>query len=154
MYGYKCTLQTDTEVITYLFDLLIRKHGLTLEQAVQVVAAPFWDQLNAEDSQYEISIRLRIVYGSALLNGPFSIILANSNGLMALNDRIKLRPLVAAEKEDYLYVASEEAAIRAVTKEPGRIWSPKGGEPVLGLLEGKNELIGSANRPDNNSWIA
>lgn len=154
MYGYKCTLQTDTEVITYLFDLLIRKHGLTLEQAVQVVAAPFWDQLNAEDSQYEISKRLRIVYGSALLNGPFSIILANSNGLMALNDRIKLRPLVAAEKEDYLYVASEEAAIRAVTKEPGRIWSPKGGEPVLGLLEGKNELIDSANRTDNNSWVA
>jgi hypothetical protein len=36
---WKCTiiivaLQTDTEVITYLFDLLIRKHGLTLKDAV------------------------------------------------------------------------------------------------------------------------
>ena len=29
MYGYKCNLQTDTEVITYIFDYLVRKRGLT-----------------------------------------------------------------------------------------------------------------------------
>ncbi|MCR3922947.1 MAG: hypothetical protein NUK65_10620, partial [Firmicutes bacterium] len=28
MYGYKCTLQTDTEAITYIFDLLVRKHKM------------------------------------------------------------------------------------------------------------------------------
>ena len=30
MYGYKCNLQTDTEVITYIADYLLRRQGLTL----------------------------------------------------------------------------------------------------------------------------
>ena len=30
MFGYKCTLQTDTEAITYMFDLMLRKHQLPL----------------------------------------------------------------------------------------------------------------------------
>ena len=33
MFGYKCTLQTDTEVITYILDYLIRRQGLTLTEA-------------------------------------------------------------------------------------------------------------------------
>jgi len=41
MYGYKCTLLTDTEVITYIIDYLNRKVGLTLEEIAGVVAAPF-----------------------------------------------------------------------------------------------------------------
>ena len=36
MFGYKCNLQTDTEAITYIFDLLIRRHGLPLDVAVSV----------------------------------------------------------------------------------------------------------------------
>ena len=32
MYGYKCNLQTDTEVITYIADYLLRRQGLTLEE--------------------------------------------------------------------------------------------------------------------------
>ena len=43
MYGYKCTLQTDTEVITYIADYLLRKQGLTLTETASVIAAPFWD---------------------------------------------------------------------------------------------------------------
>ncbi len=30
MFGYKCTLQTDTEVITYIADYLLRRQGLSL----------------------------------------------------------------------------------------------------------------------------
>ncbi len=56
--------------------------------------------------------------------------------MLALNDRIKLRSLVAAEKGDMLYVASEEAAIRIVCDAPDRVWAPAGGEPVIGLVEG------------------
>jgi len=52
-----------------------------------------------------------------------------------LNDRLKLRPLVAGEKGATLYVASEEAAIRAICPNPERIWYPRGGEPVIGKLE-------------------
>ena len=33
--------------------------------------------------------------------------------MMALNDRLKLRSMVVAEKEDIVYMASEECAIRA-----------------------------------------
>ena len=50
---------------------------------------------------------------------------------MALNDRLKLRSMVAAEKDDLVLVASEECAIRAIYPEVDRIWSPKGGEPVI-----------------------
>ena len=47
MHGYACTLQTDTEVITYLFDLLSRRHGLTPELAAHIMTAPAWDEIDA-----------------------------------------------------------------------------------------------------------
>ena len=83
---------------------------------------------------------LRAVYGSLLINGPMSIILGTKNGIVALNDRIKLRNMVAATKGDFLYVSSEESGIREVCSDPEHIWVPKGGEPVIGLLEGVDEL--------------
>ncbi|MDD5018651.1 MAG: glutamine amidotransferase family protein, partial [Eubacteriales bacterium] len=137
MFGYKCALKTDTEVITYIFDLLIRKHGLSLMEAVNVMAAPFWREIELFDQEKQKKFEaIRAVYGSALINGPFSIILGFEGGMLALNDRIKLRPLVAAEKGEILYVASEEAAIRVICEKPDRVWAPQGGEPVLGLVEG------------------
>ena len=45
MFGYKCNLLTDTEVITYMMDYLLRKKGLTLEETAEVIAAPFWDTI-------------------------------------------------------------------------------------------------------------
>lgn len=45
MYGYKCNLQTDTEVITYIADYLLRRQGLTLEEMASVIAAPFWSTI-------------------------------------------------------------------------------------------------------------
>ena len=36
-FGYACTMQTDTEVITYLFDHLIRHHKLPVEVAADVL---------------------------------------------------------------------------------------------------------------------
>ncbi|MEN6326419.1 MAG: glutamine amidotransferase family protein [Syntrophomonas sp.] len=136
MYGYKCPLQTDTEIIAYSFDLLMRKHELSLDETINVIAAPFWSDINEESAR-----RLRRVYSSMLLNGPFSIIVATGNGLVAVNDRIKLRPLVAARKQDMLYVASEESAIRVVEAHPDEVWSPGGGEPVIGLLAGRTKLL-------------
>ena len=40
-YGYKCTMYTDTEVVAYLVDLLIRKHGLSEKMAVRALAPSF-----------------------------------------------------------------------------------------------------------------
>ncbi|KKM10223.1 hypothetical protein SY88_14930 [Clostridiales bacterium PH28_bin88] len=136
MFGYKCTLQTDTEAITYIFDLLLRRHGVPLEVAVAAVAAPFWADIRRMDQEKkELATAIRTVYSSLLVNGPFSIVLGSSNGIIALNDRIKLRPLTAATKGDFLYVASEESAIREICSRPERVWTPRGGEPVIGLLE-------------------
>lgn len=137
-YGYKCTLLTDTEVITYIIDFLNRKKGLTLKDAAKIIAPPFWEQIDTlPDEQREEFTNLRKAFPSLLITGPFSIILGYNGGMMALNDRLKLRSMVAAECGDTLYVASEECAIRAICPNPDRIWSPKGGEPVFAETEKK-----------------
>ncbi|MFA6942023.1 MAG: hypothetical protein WCQ54_13765, partial [Clostridiaceae bacterium] len=136
MFGYQLSLQTDTEAITYAFDLLIRRHGLDVETACTVLAPPFWKDIERmEPDKRELITTLRTVYSSLLLNGPFSIILGSSKGIVALNDRIKLRPLVAATKGDNLYLASEESAIREICSDPEKVWTPRGGEPVICMLE-------------------
>jgi glutamate synthase domain-containing protein 1 len=66
-----------------------------------------------------------------LITGPFSIILGFDGGLMALNDRLKLRSMVVGEKDDRVFIASEEAAIRVMEPEAEHIWAPAGGEPVI-----------------------
>lgn len=136
MFGYRCTLLTDTEVMAYLFDLLIRKHGLPLEVACRVMAAPFWKSIDADEDavEKELDESLRMVYASALVNGPFAVIVGFSRGMVGLNDRIKLRPLVAAVKDDFLYVSSEESAIREICPRPDSIWAPPAGIPVIGRL--------------------
>lgn len=136
MYGYKCTLQTDTEVITYIIDFLLRKQGLSLKDAASVIAAPFWSTIDAcPKEQKEKLTYLRSAFPGLLITGPFSIILGFEGGLMALNDRLKLRSMVIGEKDDMVYMASEECAIRVIEPELDRIWSPRGGEPVIVTLD-------------------
>lgn len=135
MYGYKCTLLTDTEVITYIIDFLNRKQHLSLEEVTQVIAAPFWSEIDAMPQERKKKLTyLRNAFSSLLITGPFSILLGFSGGMMALNDRLKLRSMVAAEKGDMFYVASEECAIREIEPTPERIWAPSGGEPVIVTL--------------------
>lgn len=132
MFGYKCTLQTDTEVITYIADYLLRRQGLTLEETASVIAAPFWSTIrNKEPDERKQLEYLRTIYPSLLITGPFSIILGFNGGLMALNDRLKLRSMVTAEKGDKVFIASEEAAIRVLEPDAENIYSPAGGEPVI-----------------------
>ena len=50
---------------------------------------------------------------------------------MALNDRLKLRSMVAGEKDDLVFISSEEAAIRTMEPDAENIWAPAGGEPVI-----------------------
>ncbi|MBR2667618.1 MAG: hypothetical protein IKD96_05635 [Oscillospiraceae bacterium] len=132
MYGYKCTLQTDTEVITYIADYLLRRQGLTLEETAEVIAAPFWSTIDRYGPEKREQLTyLRTVYASLLVTGPFSIVLGFEGGLMALNDRLKLRSMVVAEKEDLVFIASEEAAIRAMEPAAENLYAPAGGEPVI-----------------------
>jgi len=137
MFGYKCTLQTDTEVITYMIDYLTRVQGLSLEEVAHVIAAPFWSTINKMDKkEKEKMTYLRNVFASLLITGPFSILVGFSGGLMALNDRLKLRSMVVGEKGDTVYIASEESAIRIIQPDLDKVWQPAGGEPVILTLNG------------------
>jgi len=140
MFGYKCNLLTDTEVITYMLDYLIRKQQLTLQEAANVIAAPFWSTIEKMDEQKRKELTyLRNIFSGMLITGPFSIIYSFENGIMALNDRLKLRSMVVGEKDDLVYLASEECAIRVIQPELDYLYAPKGGEPVIVLA---NEVTG------------
>ena len=136
MYGYKCTLKTDTEVITYMIDYLHRKKELTLKEICSVIAAPFWSTIENESPKERAEHEfLRNAFASQLITGPFSILVGFEGGIMALNDRLKLRSMVIGEKDDMVYMASEEAAIRIIANDLDKVWSPKGGEGVIVTLE-------------------
>jgi glutamate synthase domain-containing protein 1 len=134
-YGYQCSLQTDTEVVAYAVDLLVRRHNLPMETAAKVIAAPFWSDLPLMSKDERTLLQaLRITYGGLLLNGPFTVIIARSGEMVGLTDRIRLRPLVVASRETRLFLSSEESAIRLVCPELDDVWIPVGGQPVIGRL--------------------
>jgi glutamate synthase domain-containing protein 1 len=111
------------------------------------LSAPFWDEIDRMeakgDPMADVYEKLRMIYGGILLNGPFAFIVGHANGMIGLADRVKLRPMIAARKDDMLYIASEEAAIREISPELDRVWNPKAGEPVIGQLKNpvKNSSI-------------
>ena len=80
---------------------------------------------------------LRMVYGPLLMNGPFSIIIGQSGRMIGLTDRIRLRPLTAATRGAMFYLSSEEASIRLISPQLDSVWTPNGGEPVIGELKYK-----------------
>jgi glutamate synthase domain-containing protein 1 len=135
MFGYKCTMQTDTEVIAYAVDLLMRRHKLPVEVMSKVLSPPMWNMLcyMTLDEQ-ELYRAIRQVYGSLLMNGPFTVIIAHGGEMIGLTDRVRLRPLVAGIRDDMLYLSSEESAIRLISPKLDECWSPMGGEPVIGRL--------------------
>ena len=137
MFGYQCTLQTDTEVITYIVDYLRRKQKLTLQEVAKVIAASFWSTIERKPAEERAQEELlRKMFPSLLITGPFATIFGYPGGLMALNDRLKLRSMVVAERGDRAYIASEECAIRVIEPELDYVRAPRGGEPVIFELYG------------------
>ncbi|MCL2218251.1 MAG: hypothetical protein FWB91_14705, partial [Defluviitaleaceae bacterium] len=117
-----------------------RKQGLTFDEIAAVIAAPFWKTIESmTQEEKETHEYLRIMFAEQLITGPFSILVGFDGGLMALNDRLKLRSMVVGEKDDMVYISSEEAAIRIIEPELEKIWAPKGGQPVIIRLEGGNQ---------------
>ena len=104
--GYDCNLLTDTEVITYIIDYLVRKQGLTWQEAAEVMAAPFWSTIDQlpEPEKKRMTLPAQSLFSSLLITGPFSILVGFEGGMMALNDRLKLRSMVVAEKGDIAYM--------------------------------------------------
>ncbi len=138
MFGYNCTLQTDTEVVAYLMDLLVRRHGLSFEQASCVLAPAFWKDIDEmPEEEKKVHTQLRMIYSAAALNGPFAFLMGYSEGLIGLNDRIKLRPLVIGTRENTTYMSSEEASIREISPELDMLWAPRAGKPIIAKLNHK-----------------
>jgi glutamate synthase domain-containing protein 1 len=136
MYGYRCELQTDTEVVAYLFDLLHRRQKVPFEACCLALSSPFWKDIDIKNGhEKEMVTAIRQVYSSAMLNGPFSFIVANKKYMAGLNDRIKLRPMTFGVKGDMVYMASEESAIREIEPNLDRVWLAKAGEPFIARLE-------------------
>lgn len=135
-FGYHCTMGTDTEVIAYAVDLLMRKHELPIEIVARVLAPPLWTEIERRPpGEQQLFRTLRQVYGSLLLNGPFSVVIAHHGEMIGLTDRIRLRPLTVGVKGDMLYLSSEESAIRLISPDVDKTWTPMGGEPVVARLK-------------------
>ena len=135
MHGYLCTMFTDTEVVAYVADLLMRRHQLPPKVAAAVLASPLWsetEQVPPEKKHFYTVIRQ--TYGSLLLNGPFTVIIARNGEMMGLGDRIRLRPLAVGVKGNILYVSSELSAIHLVDSEVEYAWTFEGGVPIIGKL--------------------
>jgi glutamate synthase domain-containing protein 1 len=135
MHGYYCTMHTDTEVMAYAVDLLIRRHHLPIEIMAKIMAAPLWSDIDRmPEEERRVHTILRQTYSGLLINGPFTVIIAHQGEMIGLGDRIRLRPLVAGMKDDVLYLSSEEAPMRLVCPDLDITWIPKGGEPIAGKL--------------------
>jgi glutamate synthase domain-containing protein 1 len=129
-------MQTDTEVLAYAVDLLMRRQQLPIELVAQVFAPPLWSEIDCmEPKQANLLRLLRQTYGSLLMNGPFSIVIAHHGEMIGLTDRIKLRPLVAGTNGDVMYLSSEESAMRLISPKLDKFWAPRGGEPVICRLK-------------------
>jgi glutamate synthase domain-containing protein 1 len=135
MQGYHCTMHTDTEVMAYAADSLMRRHKLPVEVAAKIMAPPLWVEIERmPPDEQQLHRVLREVYAGILVNGPFTVIIARQGEMIGLTDRIRLRPLTAAVGGDRLYLSSEEAPIRLVSPQLDRVWTPLGGEPIVGRL--------------------
>ena len=151
MWGYKCTLLTDSEVITYIVDLLCRQHKLPKQVAAMAMAPRYYQELNDwPENERNLATALRMTYRPAMVNGPFSILVGMSDPeptMMALTDRKKLRPMTVAESEDgsTIYAASEECAFRRV-KVSSETWASVAGVPVIAQL-GKGFLSKGTESP-------
>jgi glutamate synthase domain-containing protein 1 len=136
MFGYQCTMQTDTEVMAYSFDLLMRRRRFPVDVISNILAPPLWIEIDRmPEKKRKFYTMLRQCYGSLLMNGPFAVIVAHHGEMIGLSDRIKLRPFSAGLKGDFLFLSSEEAAIRSICPNLDKTWNPRGGEPVVGRLK-------------------
>jgi len=48
---------------------------------------------------------------------------------------------VAGTNGDYLYLSSEESAMRLVSPNLDKFWTPRGGEPVIGKLKSSPKTV-------------
>jgi glutamate synthase domain-containing protein 1 len=139
MNGYRCSLLTDTEVVTYQWDLLVRRHKLPVQAAGFAMAPWYYEDMKRLDQKSrDLGNQLRVTYKEAFLNGPFSILVGRSRPeitMIAMADRKKLRPLLIGQSADKkrVYAASEECAVRIVDG-TADTWVANPGSPMIAKM--------------------
>lgn len=143
--GYVCKLLTDTEVVAYLFDFLVRKSGYPKEIAYEIAAMalspPYWREIERMPPEIrKWATAIRITHRKAMANGPFSVIITTDYPkptMIGHSDRKKLRPLIAAVSEDEktFYLSSELNAIHAVD-DTRNFWQPDPGNAAIATIGG------------------
>ncbi|MEM0375767.1 MAG: glutamate synthase [Nitrososphaerota archaeon] len=127
--GFLNFVGTDSEVIAFLLDHLTSVERLPLEEACRILVNPFEDYVQDGRSQGR-----SVVFRGARLDGPFTVVAGYSDGkdvyMAVLADRFKFRPVVVGEDENYVYAASEEVQIRAVSPD-ARVWTLEPGSFML-----------------------
>jgi len=101
-FGYTCSMSTDSEIITYLIDLLV---GVTVLRSTSPSGrSPPLSGGYRPDAKAERDLNraIRLAYGSAAMNGPFTVVVANPDMMVGFTDRSKLRPMVVGECGDRL----------------------------------------------------
>lgn len=130
---------TDSEVIAYLLDHLLRVHHRTPQEAGLILTNPYehWPDRFADEGQARRLLDLLLHHRGAQLDGPFTALAGHCDGrdlhLLALVDRSKFRPVVVGEDEGRVYIASEEAQIRLLSPK-ARVWTPEPGRFVLATM--------------------
>ncbi|MHA1683951.1 MAG: class II glutamine amidotransferase [Promethearchaeota archaeon] len=158
MFGYKCNLLTDTEVLAYLFDLLVRRHNVPPRLATMAFNPPLYTMIDKMTRDQQLVVKnIRMTYRSAMVNGPFSIAVGSViNGnptLITLTDRKKLRPQLIGLSDDgkTYFVSSEEASFERLRiseenhADITKVWAPNAGTPFIarvgdGLIRTGREL--------------
>ncbi len=153
---------TDSEVVSFIIDYLVRVMKLSMEEIGLILSNPYDRFLYRMGKDKSKKIRdLLYKYQGSQLDGPFTILAGYSDGedvyLLSIIDRSKFRPIVIGEDQNYIYMASEECQIRLLSPN-SIIWTPEPGKFVLasmnhGIIESgrtseiivnsasKNELI-------------
>lgn len=142
-HGYCCHLQTDSEAIAYLMDLLIRRHGLSITEAAIALAPPYWatvERLPDPEEKERLAV-LKIVYEQAMLNGPFAVVAAHQGGMFCLTDNTKLRPMTTAADESCTYFASEISALFEMAENLEQVFTPRAGQPVIALYAEEAQAV-------------
>ncbi len=144
MFGYKCELLTDTEVLAYLFDLVVRRHKVPVPIAALAFNPPLYDAISRMTPEQQVVMKnIRMAYRSAMVNGPFSIVVGAEVGgkpaMIGLTDRKKLRPQLVgmSDDEQTYFISSEEASFqRLMLSEENhanitKVWAPNAGTPFI-----------------------
>lgn len=138
--GVASLVGTDSEVIAYIIDFLVRVKGLTMDQVGLILSNPYEHYVDIlGNAKLSASIKkLMRSYKGAQLDGPFTVIAGYCDGedsyMLGLIDRSKFRPIVVGEDNDYIYMASEECQIRRLSPS-AKIWTPEPGRFVLASMK-------------------